>query len=90
MACCMEWLHTDHSKFADLVPVQECIVGPVCEYHVQYKPGYGTFILQIPHIVENNKEAKEKLKIQIQERQDGTLQEALRAGQYPGNLATAA
>ncbi len=85
-------IHTDHSQFADLVPDEDCIVGPTYECHIQYKPGYGPpkepFLLQIPHIVDNIYDAD--IGVQVQRDQNGMPQDALKAGECPHNLATAA
>ncbi len=62
-------IHTDLSKFAHLVKDTECIVSPVCDLHVKFTKGSKQnrkpFRLLIPHIMKEDLELEEEIRIQI-------------------------
>ena len=62
-------IHTNHAKFLDHIPENDCVVSPICEYHLQ--PFIGSklptdiiYTLQVPHVVSDVPEARKSLKIQ--------------------------
>ena len=62
-------IHTNHAKFLDHIPPNDCVVSPICEYHLQ--PFIGSklpidiiYTLQVPHVVSDIPEARNSLKIQ--------------------------
>ena len=62
-------IHTNHAKFLEHIPHNHCVVSPICEYHLQPNieselPVDATFILQVPHIISDVPEVRNKLKIQ--------------------------
>ncbi len=81
-------IHTNNSKFAHLVQNTECIVSPISEYFVfpPPSPQKEPFKLEIPHIVEDIQEAKQKLRVQVQEKKSSFLQPA--SQQFPGQSLT--
>ena len=49
-------IHTDPTKFRHHIPRKDCLVAPICEYHLQpfigrTLPLHTTYKLQVPHIV---------------------------------------
>ena len=49
-------IHTDPSKFRHHIPRKDCLVAPICEYHLEpfigrTLPLHTTYKLQVPHIV---------------------------------------
>ena len=49
-------IHTHSSKFSQHIPRDDCLVAPICEYHLQpflgrTLPLHATYKLQVPHIV---------------------------------------
>ena len=48
-------IHTDHWKFKRLVPKNDCIIGPMCEFHFHGSeiPVGARFRILVPHIVTN-------------------------------------
>ena len=62
-------IHTNHAKFLDYIPPKDCVVSPICEYHVQpfigmKLPADITYMLQVPHIIWDIQEVRNKIKIQ--------------------------
>ena len=62
-------IHTNHAKFLDHIPPNDCVVSPICEYHLE--PAIEsklatdvTYILQVPHIIWDIQEVQNKIKIQ--------------------------
>ena len=71
-------IHTDHWRFRHLVPENDCIISPICEFHfhgsnTQPKP---KFTLLIPHIVVNIERTSQYIKVKFQMKQGEVLQKA--------------
>ncbi len=64
-------IHTDHSRFAHLVKQDECIVGPVFEFHMDHRKDSSTpsgpFSLEIPLIQMKNK----SINVHVEDTQTG-------------------
>ena len=61
-------IHTDHSSFAHLAHEWECIVSPICEFQVvdlSETPQQEYFRLQVPHIIQDIKAARDKIRVQL-------------------------
>ena len=57
-------VHTDHWRFRHLVPENDCIIGPMCEFHVKgSKIPCARFRIQVPHIVSDIKRVRDYLKV---------------------------
>ena len=61
-------IHTNHAKFINLVQENDCLVGPICEYHFQpslYKsePQVGKYKIQIPHIVKDIRTLRRHIRV---------------------------
>ena len=62
-------IHSNHSRFQHLIPSNECIVGPMCQYSIHpftNNPGTAqreTFILKIPHIAKNVENIKNYFRV---------------------------
>ena len=61
-------IHTDHAKFLDHIAPDDCVVSPICEYHLQpliYQnlPVRVTYTLQIPHIIRDVRKVRNKIRI---------------------------
>ena len=71
-------IHTDHWRFRHLVPGNECIISPICEFHshgstIQPKP---KFRLLIPHILRNIEKNGRYIQVKFQMKQGEALQKA--------------
>ena len=62
-------IHVNHAPFQHLVPSNECIVGPICEYSIHLlinspapQPG-AKYKLRIPHIIKDIEAVKHLIKI---------------------------
>ena len=58
-------IHTDHWRFRHLVPEEDCIIGPMCQFLLKgsvVADGI-RFMIQVPHIVKNIHELGEKVKV---------------------------
>ena len=72
-------IHTDHWSFRHLVTKKECIIGPICEFHIHgsniqsKKP---KFRLQIPHIMRNIEALDESIQVKFQQKTGEALQNA--------------
>lgn len=67
-------IHTDIARFSHLIPRNDCVLGPVCEYHIHPLNFNGKvmfskakFRLEIPHALENVYATEKKLKIRCME-----------------------
>ena len=61
-------IHTNHAKFLDHIPKNDCVVSPICEYHLQPSidsrlPADVTYKLQVPHIIRAIPQVKDKITI---------------------------
>ena len=63
-------VHTDHSKFLHHIPHEDCVVSPICEYLLRPFIGYNaelpegsSYVIKIPHILNNVQEVRKHLKI---------------------------
>ena len=61
-------VHTNNARFMHHIPQGDCLVSPVCEYHLQpslYKssPRLGKFKIQIPHIVKDLNKVRPHIRI---------------------------
>ena len=61
-------IHTNNARFMHHIPRGDCLVSPVCEYHLQPALGkssvqVGKFKIQIPHIVKDLKKVCPHIKI---------------------------
>ena len=59
-------IHTDPSKFRNQIPRNDCLVAPICEYHLQpfigRKPLRNTrYKIQVPHIIRNIDESQKHI-----------------------------
>ena len=50
--------HTDAEKFQHHIPSEDCLVAPICEYHLQpfisrILPSQAKYSIQVPHMVRN-------------------------------------
>ena len=74
-------IEIDLSQFAHLVRQKECIVGPVCDLHVEYikyiKADRKPFRLQIPHILDESELATSQIRVQIWEKSSQKITNAL-------------
>ena len=63
-------IHTDHWRFTHLVKDTDCIIGPICDYHIFNSPRQASerknFIIEIPHIVMNIEEVNGKIQVMRQ------------------------
>ena len=79
-------IHTDHWRFRHLIPENDCIISPICEFHfhgstIQPKP---KFRLLIPHILCNTEKTARYIQVKFQQKQGGVLQQAKHLNsQYP-------
>ena len=51
-------IHTNPTKFRRHIPRKDCLVAPICEYHLQpfirkILPRQARYMLQVPHVVRN-------------------------------------
>ena len=61
-------IHTDPSKFQHHIPRKDCLVAPICEYHLQpfirkTLPKDTQYKICVPHIVRNVQQALESIRI---------------------------
>ena len=59
-------IHTDPSKFLHHIPSNECLIGPICEYHLkpfEELPKDAVYRLQIPHIVRNVTQVRKHIRV---------------------------
>ena len=61
-------IHTDPSKFLHHIPRNDCLVAPICEYHLQpfigrSLPNNAMYRIQVPHIVRNVSEVEKLIRI---------------------------
>ena len=62
-------IHVNHAQFQHLVPANECIVGPICEYSIHaliYSPALqpgAKYKLQIPHVIRDIEEVKHHIRV---------------------------
>ena len=62
-------IHVNHAPFQHLVPANECIVGPICEYSIHaliYSPALqpgAKYKLQIPHIIRDIEAVKHHIRV---------------------------
>ena len=59
-------IHTDPSKFRHHIPPNDCLVAPICEYHLQpfigrILPRNTSYKIQVPHIIRNTDEAQKHI-----------------------------
>ena len=61
-------IHSDPTKFRHHIPPNDCLVAPICEYHLQ--PFVGRILprqlnckLQVPHVVRNMDEVKKHIRV---------------------------
>ena len=78
-------IHTDHGRFRHLVPENDCIISPICEFHfhgstIQPKP---KFRLLVPHILRNIEKTARYIQVKFQLKQDGVLQQAKHSNSHP-------
>ena len=73
--------HNDASQFEDIIPVEECLVSPICQFVIQ--PEYGTKIpeevrykIHIPHIIRglDLQQIKKHIRIKHGDIHNGDLQ----------------
>ena len=61
-------IHTNHAKFMNHVHRNDCLVGPICEYHLQpflnkSERQAGKFKIQIPHILKDIKKVRHQIRV---------------------------
>ena len=61
-------IHTDPSKFLNHIPKKDCLVAPICEYHLEpfigrTLPNNAMYQIQLPHIVRNISEVEKLIRI---------------------------
>lgn len=63
-------IHTDISRFSHLIPRNDCLIGPICEFslhpvkdHPVMNPKGEKFCLQIPHIVKQLDRVRDRIKV---------------------------
>ena len=62
-------IHVNHAPFQHLVPANECIVGPICEYSIHALIDSPTLLpdakykLQIPHIIRDIEAVKHRIRV---------------------------
>ena len=61
-------IHTDPAKFIDHIPKQDCLVAPICEYHLQPSsddtPSENVkYTIQIPHILTDIEKARDHIRV---------------------------
>ena len=61
-------IHTHPTKFRHHIPGKDCLVAPICEYHLQ--PFVGRILprqlnceLKVPHVVRNVNEVKKHIRV---------------------------
>ena len=63
-------IHTDHWRFKHLVKDTDCIIGPICDYHLfdssRKASKRKNFIIEVPHIVKNIDEVNGKMEVMRQ------------------------
>ena len=71
-------IHTDPTKFRHHIPPNDCLVAPICEYHLQpfigrILPPNTKFKIQVPHIVRNVHEAQQFIRIRHGDIHSGSI-----------------
>ena len=61
-------IHTDHWRFIDLVPENDCIISPICEYHLKRVDATREeenirFRIQVPHTLNDYELVEGKIKV---------------------------
>ena len=61
-------VYTNNARFLNHIPSSDCLVSPVCEYHLQpslYQnyPQVGQFKIQIPHIVKDVNKVRPHIRV---------------------------
>ena len=61
-------IHTDHWRFRHLVTEKDCIISPICEYHLESSDAtqdkeYIRFRIQVPHTLNDNDLNEGKIKV---------------------------
>ena len=61
-------IHTDPTRFIKNIPKDDCLVSPICEYHLEpslgRKPSTGkNYKIQIPHIVADVDKVRDHLRV---------------------------
>ena len=61
-------IHTNPTKFRHHIPSNDCLVAPICEYHLQpfigrILPPATKYKIQVPHIVRNVHQARRLIRI---------------------------
>ena len=68
-------IHTDHWRFRHLVPKDDCIIGPICEFFFRGTDALKEekFILNVPHVLSDARQARNKIKVKHRSQSNGTL-----------------
>ena len=61
-------IHTDPTKFRHHIPGKDCLVAPICEYHLQpfigrILPRSTKYKIQVPHIIRNIDTAQHHIRV---------------------------
>ena len=61
-------IHTNPTKFRQYIPEKDCLVAPICEYHLQpfigrILPRNTSYKIQVPHIIRNIDEAQKHIRV---------------------------
>ena len=77
-AVLLENIHTDTNKFLHHIPSNDCLVSPICEYHLQ--PFLGTILpkdvkykIQVPHIVRDIHQVEKNIGIRCGDIRSGAF-----------------
>ena len=64
-------IHTDHWRFRYLVPEKDCIISPMREYFIRGNTNQrGNYKIEVPHIVPNITQLRDKIKVRYQHKID--------------------
>ena len=78
-------IHADHWRFRHLVPENDCIIGPMCEFHFKGSaiPVGARFRILVPHIVTNVVANLAHIKVQHQRANHEAFVDAFPTPKFP-------